>query len=284
VRHGIRWAAAEPTQGGAYTWAAHDTAVNALRAMNMNILGVLSNAPGWAVGGNANHLIYPTGNVPSFIAYCSAAAARYKGKVAAWEIWNEPNGSWNGPWTIAQYKDVCLQASSAIRTADPAALVVAPVLAGTFVDVGQTPSNTWSQAFLSDTNIRAAVDVLSIHVYCRPFAPEVGDARGPVPTRLNNSINLKNSLGWTNKQLWSTESGWPTIGDTVPGLVTEAQQSTYTVSLAQMFRDRNMLHFPFQLYGSGNNTNTDEAGGMGFIRTDGTRKPVYNAYRNFALS
>ena len=276
LRHGMRWRAAEPNAPvngvHTYTWAAHDAVIAKVAAAGIRLCGVLSNGPTWACPINTNR--FPASSLPDYFAYCTAIATRYAGQVEAYEIGNEPVGS---GMTTDEYKNMLIGASAVIRAADPNVMIVGMVMDGTFVDAGQTGHNTWCDIVLSDPAILAAMDVASIHTYTRPYAPEIGDKRGPLDTRLADSQALLASKGFT-KPVWVTEGNWPTAGPTA-GVVSEDDQARFLVRMAiinGLFCNR---YYPFQLYGT---VTTDEAGGMGLIRPDGTLKPAYTAYRTMA--
>lgn len=276
VRAGLRWTWAESTQG-TYNWSSADTAVTACEAIGVSMLGIISNAPTWAQQNtsNSNGPIKPE-NIQNYYDFCTALATRFRGRVKAYEIWNEPQG--NG-WIASTYASLLIIASAAIKAVDPAAIVVGFVANGTFADANSPTHNAWYLSVLDTPGVLEACNEISVHLYCRPYAPDVGDNRGPIPTRLDNSATLLASRGWT-RPLWATEGGWPTQG-TTPGVVTEAQQAEYIVRLAQICADRGILYFPFQLHGS---VTTDEAGGMGLLRPDNTRKPSFDAYRDWIVT
>lgn len=274
VRCGLRWIWAEGTQG-VYNWTANDRTVLNAEQLGVSLLGILSNSPVWArqIADRPNGPILSEA-LDSFHDYCMAVVERYRGRVRAYEIWNEPQGY--NSWDVVQYANLVIDISGIIREADPDATVVGMTVGGTFVDANWSAHNAWYVSLLNTPGVLDACDDLSVHLYCRPYAPDVGDFRGPIPTRLDNSRDLLASLGWT-RPLWATEGNWPTLG-TTPGVVTEELQAEYLVRLAQICRDRGILFFPFMLYGA---VTSDEAGGMGLIRPDGTRKPSFYAYRDW---
>lgn len=283
IRRGFRWAFVEGTKG-TYNWAPHDTALAAIEAQGLSVVACLSSSPAWARPANNNPLYYPLSPtngdcLQNFIDYCGATAAKYAGRIAAYELGNEPNGSFNGPWTGAQYKQFLIGASQAIRAADQRAKIVGFVLAGMASD--SQAYKTFVTDVLSDPAGRAACDVISMHTYTyKRLPPEVSDAQGTMLDRYNATRTLLSGLGW-NGPLWATEGNWSTLGSASPYTVSEADQARFLVRLAILNRTYFDRFYPFQLYGAGDDTNTDEAGGMGFIRPNGTLKPVYTAYLNF---
>src|SRR5262249_59496432 len=66
--------------------------------------------------------------------FLTAIATRYKGRVLAYEIWDQPNirRSWNGrPLSAASYVELLRVAYGAIKAVDPGIVVVSAGLAPT---------------------------------------------------------------------------------------------------------------------------------------------------------
>ena len=91
IRVLVPWAAVEPIQGWG-DWSAVDRVVNSAAARNIKVLGVLNSTPTWAAVENTLPLAGMPRDNAQFAAFAGLAATRYKGKVTAWEVWNEPNG------------------------------------------------------------------------------------------------------------------------------------------------------------------------------------------------
>lgn len=135
----FRWAALEP-RPGEYDWRVTDLLIEACLArglqvvVNTDTLLVSDNpqarfakAPEWAQrrwparagGGSMACQICPA-PAAEWARYLGAAAARYRGKVTAWEILNEPN-LWLG---VEEYTAYLRAAAEAIRAADPGTSVI----------------------------------------------------------------------------------------------------------------------------------------------------------------
>src|SRR5687767_2860624 len=88
VRIDFEWTAIEPQQD-VFRWQTYDAIVAAAELRGLEVLGILAYTPAWATDGE------PRAGVPRQVAdwedLCFRAAARYRGRVRAWEIWNEPN-------------------------------------------------------------------------------------------------------------------------------------------------------------------------------------------------
>lgn len=132
VKQQIEWALYEPTAGNV-NWAPIDEIVNAMDATGVNILLSIASAPAWAR--DADQEKGPPTDYQTYANFVGQLAQRYAGRVAAYEIWNEPNlrREWNTPKGIsaASYVELLRLAYTAIKNADPAAVVVTGGLAPT---------------------------------------------------------------------------------------------------------------------------------------------------------
>jgi hypothetical protein len=117
VRIPVAWKAVQPSSAQYFDWAATDMAVDRARAAGLRVLLVLSPpSPFWTTSTTVD----PT----AFAAFAGAAASRYKGKVAEYQVWDEPNANWPGRPDATQYAAVLKASHAAIKKADTAALVV----------------------------------------------------------------------------------------------------------------------------------------------------------------
>ncbi|MEW6578482.1 MAG: LysM peptidoglycan-binding domain-containing protein [Chloroflexota bacterium] len=132
VKQQIEWAVYEPN-AGSINWAPLDEMVNAMDAAGFNILLSVSSAPGWARDSDQEK--GPPTDYQTYANFIGQLAQRYKGKVDAYEVWNEQNlrREWNNPRGIsaASYVELLRLAYTAIKNADSAALVVTGGLAPT---------------------------------------------------------------------------------------------------------------------------------------------------------
>ena len=122
VRIDTSWAGIEDTAKGARNaWyiGMVDFCVNQARARGMNVLITLWMTPGWA-NGNRGNLVPPT-NPQDYADFARWAAGYWRGRVAAWEVWNEPDPNqsfWQG--TIDQYAGLLRASYPAFKAGDPA--------------------------------------------------------------------------------------------------------------------------------------------------------------------
>lgn len=212
IRVDFAWSSVEPARG-ARDFLVYDAIVREARARGVEVYAEISGTPAWATDGP------PEAGVPRSVAewrsFVAESARRYRGRVKAWGVWNEPNlaSFWAG--TRAQYVDVLLRpAAEEIRKADPDALVCGPDLA--HLTGGGADWYGW----LLDVLVEAGgvLDVVTHHVYDR------GD-NGDVKRKLDASttfggrpqywdlvspsvIEVLREAGAEDKPFWLTETGW----------------------------------------------------------------------------
>ncbi len=194
VRDEIHWSHVEQ-QIGVYTWDTIDPYMDALDANNYGILFTadFSNGLYDARGDNAG---FPdTVELrEAFADYVMAVLDRYStrnpGLIEAVEIWNEPNGTWNGGLSNAQmavaYTELLEVVYPRIKSSYPSLLV----LGGATVLV---PQGYWQQ--LIDAGALPYMDVASIHPYLE------------TETIISNIIELRQRFvaAGATKPIWVTE-------------------------------------------------------------------------------
>jgi LysM repeat protein len=132
VKQQIEWSLYEPTAGNV-NWAPIDDMVDAMDAAGVNILLTVNSAPSWARDSDQEK--GPPSDYTTYANFVGQLAQRYKGRVDAYEIWNEQNlrREWNTPKGIsaASYVELLRLAFTAIKLSDPSAIVVTGGLAPT---------------------------------------------------------------------------------------------------------------------------------------------------------
>lgn len=263
------WFVAEPTKG-AYVWDPTDLVVSNAEALGVKVLGTLANGPSWACP--TDSLQVPS-DIPAYLDYCEAAARRYRGRVEAYMVWNEPQ--LHG-WQPDQYGQLLQSAYPRIKAGDPDALVLFNMS-----DVpGDTRAKTFNQSIISNQLYASSFDVMSWHCYPWPAAPELGNYAnnnvGPIVGRLDRSFTLLDQFG-IDKPIWITEGGWATRGYTPAEMnVSEADQARWLVRQAIILRSypRITRFYVFQLFGT-----SWVPGGFCLLDTDGRRKPAWTAWK-----
>ena len=127
VRIDFAWDGIEDADKGARnSWyiGMMDNCVNLARARGINVLMTLWLTPAWANGGQSNRV--PPTNPQDYADFARWAATYWRGRVGAWEVWNEPDpyeSFFQG--TVAQYAGDSLRTPTrAFKAGDPNALVL----------------------------------------------------------------------------------------------------------------------------------------------------------------
>lgn len=223
VRLDIDWASIEPTPGK-FNWAVADRVVNAARREGLLVLGVLAYTPTWArPAGRSSHA--PPSRVSDFSRFASAAVARERLAVRAWEIWNEPNLAeyWEPRPDPRAYAALLSAASKAIHATDPKAVVLTGGLAPAVTDGAQiAPTDFIARVYAAGAG--KAFDVVAVHPYSYPALPSnTASARWNTFVRLPLLRNVMVAHGDASKPIWLTEFGAPT--GTGTDAVTQARQA-----------------------------------------------------------
>jgi hypothetical protein len=182
----FRWEDVEP-QDDQLVW--HDDQVNLANSRGVQILGTLGvQWPGWADDGGQP-------NLDKWQEYVGQIVAHYRGRVAAWEIWNEPNSIFQPDFFAKLVK----RAAEAIRLNDPAAKVVA---------MGGASKPDYDIAVMSEIQSQfpawswqTYLDSFSMHMY--PKADITATCCG-VPVGQDFRDRVQAVFG---KPIWNTESG-----------------------------------------------------------------------------
>ncbi|NLD73515.1 MAG: hypothetical protein GX649_12465, partial [Chloroflexi bacterium] len=174
-------------------------------------------APRWArPEGERGNPYAPPEDLADYARFVGAFAARYGGRVAGYQIWDQPNISphWGGgEIDPAEYVEMLRLASDAIRAADPDAVIVAGGLAPNTEAGGRNMSDV---QFLREIYRRGASAYFDV-VGAKPY----GFWSGPYDRRvdpgvLNYSrvILLREEMvrrGDGAKPIWGLEAGWAAL-------------------------------------------------------------------------
>ena len=231
-RFDFDWQQVEPEQG-TFNFQNPTAIINSDQAHGMLSIAVLEHTPYWASNAVTNN---PSAQVPSGLylqwndpnnvwgAFVYAAAQHFAGRVAYWEVWNEPdllnNTAWAG--SAADFFQLLKVAYQAIKAADP----TAQVLTGS---LNYNPS--WlGKVFAADQADPGSLvnnyyfDAVGLHSYGRAVAPY---------TLGQQTQQVLAQYGISNKTIIATELGIPVDDDppsSTAGLVgTSAEASSYVL-------------------------------------------------------
>lgn len=255
LRTGFVWAAIERKEGQ-WDYAACDDVVAEAGKAGIQIMGLLHGTPRWA---------RPTiEHLDQWLRFVRKTVERYKGRVPAWQVWNEPNlqNFWDDP-NPSHYAKLLKATYSEIKQADPEALVV----------WGATSRLDWAFVEPALAEAGGRFDVMAIHPY------GYGDPRAPeayIPDALDELRVLMEKFGAEDKPIWFTEWGWPSHSGR-RGL-TDRQQGQY-IARAYLLALNSGLErgfwYEFQERNESDEKNEDA---FGMLEYDFKPKPAYRAY------
>lgn len=232
LRLPLRWHWLEPERDH-YRWDRVDGVVDRAASAGLQLLAVLGGTPAWSSGVAARDLppgmywdAYEPSDARDFAEYVYHVAEHFRGRVRAYELFNEPNSPthWRPAPNAARFVELLCAGYFAAKYADPDSVVVAGGLNGNGLTRGRDDPKT--RDFLKAiyrSQGAACFDVMAIH----PFAHPTENGLAGLQAWVDEARRYMAALGDT-RELWLTEVGWssgahqwghPTI--------TEAQQAAW---------------------------------------------------------
>jgi Glycosyl hydrolases family 39 len=189
----VRWPDLEPNKGQ-WQFERLDHYVSMAQEHGTSLLLPLGMTPLWAAP--RPQISAEPKNMDDWRTFVKTVVSRYKGRIQAYEIWNEPNLTdfWTG--TTDQMLALTKEASEIIHSLDPQAIVVSPSATADF-------GIPWLEEFLKKGGGQY-VDVIGYHFYVNPNTGRP-EQMLPVIQRVRQVMS-ENGLG--KKPLWNTEQGW----------------------------------------------------------------------------
>lgn len=134
VKQTFPWRELEGKAKGAWQWENADRMMAQIESHNLKVIARLGIQPAWAAPDTPLPEISPPDELQDFYDYVYAVASRYKERVDAYQIWNEPNlaREWgHQPPNPAAYVELLKVGYQAVKDADPKAVVISAGLAPT---------------------------------------------------------------------------------------------------------------------------------------------------------
>ncbi|WP_322494121.1 hypothetical protein [Chloroflexus sp.] len=241
IRQQVRWMDLHDRSGAIY-WAELDDIVADANRQGVSLLLSVVAAPSWATANGSNGMPRRE-NFKDFAYFMGEMAKRYKGRVQAYQIWNEQNRACENGGDCARdggvggrvadasyYVDLLEVAYKAIKANDPMAIVVsgAPTSTETNNPNIALSDTSYMRSMASNPKFRANVDAIAVHPGGHYNPPDTlwPDRPGPGPEwrtsrefyfrRVEDIRNVLVQNGLADKQIWITEFGWATRNNT-PG-------------------------------------------------------------------
>ncbi|MDH7488160.1 MAG: cellulase family glycosylhydrolase [Anaerolineae bacterium] len=310
VKQQVRWEDLEKSKGQ-IDWGELDRMVNNCSANGLKILLSVVTAPDWARPGDTDRSVDgPPANPDDYANFIGQLAARYKGKVQAYEVWNEQNlyYEWGGrgkKLSAAAYMELLKRAYRAIKAVDPNAIVVSGALTPTgWHDYDTAVDDAIYLEEMYQNGLKNYSDAIGAHPsgYNNPpdatvgyNDPNEGGCKGHrswfFRATMEQYRNVMIKYGDAGKRIWVTEFGWASTenlgGGPAPGYEyaannTEAEQAQYIVRAYQMAKNWGFVGvmFLWNLNFAPVAGPADEKAAFGIVRADWSLRPAYAALAN----
>ena len=287
-----------------------DRFISQANEKNIQVLLSVAKAPEWSRP--TAEMDGPPSDLAHFQAFMERLASRYKGRVAAYELWNEPNlqREWNGfPLSAAHFIDLIQAGANGVDAADPQAILISGAPAPTGINDGISAIDDRQYLrSMAAAGLVGVVDAVGVHPYgwANPAESSWQDPDQFAPSHNNHPSffyadtlrdyrQILNQNGMGALPLWSTEFGWgsyeglnetPPPGAEYMAYVNEWQQAAYTLKAYQLAREWG-VNGPLIIW----NLNFAPTFGSQFvesayslIRPDGANRPVYNSITTITKS
>lgn len=282
----LRWDVIQPA--GRDDWKpanVPDPFIEAELAAGRQVVAVLIGTPAWAAKGADNSRAVP--DMEAWGNFTTRIAQQYQGRINHWIIWNEPDvwdldhqgSTWLG--TEAEYVELLKVAYNNIKTVDPTMQVLLTGL--TYHWDAQHNREQYLSRILKiitadpeAANRNYYFDAVVYHLYFKPA--QMFDI-------LTQVRGILDSFGLAGKPIWVNETNAPPSDDPLEPakpsprfIVSTAEQANFIIQAyalliaagaerIEIYKMRNSLDHP------------EDIEPFGLVRSDGTRRPAFDAYR-----
>jgi len=246
------WEDIQPDPALPMDFSQADEVVAEAEYRGVKLIARLGRPPAWALRDVSGNPAQSPFDETAFGTYCGALASRFKGKIAGYQVWNEPNlaREWNGTTPNAKaYVDLLRVCYMQIKAADPQAIVITAGLAPTgTLSALATPDEPYLVAMFQ-AGLSSYYDVLGLHApgygsapAVAPDDPVLNGNRWQAFRHVEDMRALQVYFGDGAKQVAILELGWTTDtretiienGQVITNpyrwhAVTEQQQAEYLV-------------------------------------------------------
>jgi hypothetical protein len=224
------------------------------RRTRRTIFGSLAYAPSWANGGHPYN--YPPLLYQDWYDFVYATVSRYKDDIFLWGVWNEPNLEVFLHGTgLEVYRNLAVVARSAIRAANPRALVIGPSVSW------HATADGWFPAIMRAT--AALFDIVAVHWY----------ADGPRLDAMMDDLVRPHAYG---KDVWLAEAGMKPCGS----LFGEVGQAMLYRQVLEAFQARRSWWTGVMFYDLWDPADARDCG-SGITRPDWSNRPAFSLLQSF---
>jgi hypothetical protein len=235
-----------------------DQLISAANLRDIKVLLSVAKAPEWSRP--ITELDGPPSNYTLFRSFMAFLASRYQDRVAAFELWNEPNlqREWNGrPLSPVEVVDLIAAGAAGARSADAHVLLVSGAPATTGINDGVTAID--DRLFLQQmvaAGLLNHIDAIGAHPYGWANPPDSSAAAPDLSAPSHNNHpsfffadtmadyrSILDQAAHPNTPIWVTEFGWgtfdglsapPPAGVEYMNAVSEWLQAVYTLRAYEM--------------------------------------------------
>ncbi|MDX2163714.1 MAG: cellulase family glycosylhydrolase [bacterium] len=228
--------------GAISAWDKYDNIVSLAEAHDVRIMARLDNPPAWSHADPAIGSFAPPDDLQDYVNFAAAVAARYRGRITHYQVWNEPNiyPEWGEqPVSPEAYTEMLCRTYAALKAVDPQIVVITGALAPTLELSGRDLNDLIFLQRMIDAGAGACFDVLSAQAYGFFSAPTDRRTR-PTTITFTRHRYLRDLLvanGLADRAIWLSEAAWnPVDSPDVPadvsareayGAVTPEQAAAY---------------------------------------------------------
>lgn len=195
VKQEFAWREIEGAGKGIYDWSRTDRIMDQIDAHGLKVIVRLGVQPQWAGGGFPE--IGPPNNLQDFADFAKAVAERYKGRIDAYQVWNEPNlaREWgNRPPNAAEYTEMLRVTYQAIKGVDPFPIIISAGMAPTTRNDDVARPDLYFIQEMYDAGASAYFDALGAHGPGYASPPEADPAEIARTPGMANPGDFENNV------------------------------------------------------------------------------------------
>ncbi|HWL66684.1 MAG TPA: family 1 glycosylhydrolase [Actinomycetota bacterium] len=282
VRIDVGWSSLqEQGRGVIGDWYADllDEVVDETRKRGMHVLATLWRTPAWA--NNGAGVIAPPTDASEYGRIAEWAARRYRGRIEAWEVWNEPNLSDFFRGSAADYAKLLKASYRRFKQGDPNA----KVLMG-----GPSANDTDWLERVYKAGAAGHFDIMATHPYqgMADYPPEHPDdgnvwwlTHTPAVRRLMKRFGDGNKKIWFTEFGWSSHRNWKGVENWDRGVSAKVQGKYLVRTLKFVAREYPYVKKVFWYNERNRKTGDKHLDNYGLLKRDLTPKPAYRAMKRF---
>jgi hypothetical protein len=307
VKQRFEWRYIEKTKKDAFEWYEAERIVDAVNKAGLGLIARVDNQPEWARRDDAFPKTCPPEKMEDWKDFIQRFAAHFKGKVAAYEIWNEPNLA--REWCDLQpdpkaYTDLLKVAYTEIKKIDPNAVVISAGMSPTTEDSPRAMPDLKFYEGMYTAGAKGFFDMLGVNAAGFKAEPEADPAtvaqdpsltnNDPSPTEMKRvyafrhvedvrQVMVKNGdeskqisvleMGWTADPRPNSPYAWHSISEQLKGdyLARALEYGRKNWSWVGMMT---VIYLPSPTW-----TASDEQYYWSIANPDGSLRPAYNTLK-----